>query len=510
MPEKPRDNAQPRANPQPPEVVQTSDGGASGHAGATSHGRDLSKATSIRPVARLLSEPLAVWVVAGNGRISYASAACGRWLNVSPDQLVGRAGTAKADGSFADPVDALVFSLRPPLVTGRGPLPIGASSLAEISLAFVTSVRPSAVHSPQQPEARKTLFVPIPDDDAVAYLGIAGIGLRGEKGLADADFSLLIDAVRRQLAVEPRLLAAPVLIGESVWAIRLQKQIEAASLTTSHVTLHCPRGGGGEMLARQIHAKRPDARDDLIRVAGALMDAELFDAMTGGLVNQLLEDASTCAAVLILDLDQMPLDAQQRLALLLHNHGSRLRVFATTMVPSKELAGVLLSELAAQLGLIEISVPPLRERIEDLPAMAAALLHRRHAAGETSARQLGREALDRLVLYPWPENYEELDAAIRGAARQCNGETIRVEHLPLAMRSYGHVDSTTGESDQLAAKIIPLDQALADAERSYIKTALERAGGNRAAAARLLEISRGRLLRRIEQLGIEQSGNLDD
>lgn len=466
---------------------------------------EVTRGTSIRPLARLLTEPLAVWIVGANGRVIYVSAACGRWLGIQPELLLGRDGVPRPDGSFAEFADAVVFSLRP----HANATPVSSS---EPLHAFVQDVHPPAATGQTVPRARTTLFVPIPEDDfteantrqaiTFAFMAFAGVDLPPRSNFRNEDFSTLIAAVRKQLAAQPQLLTAPVMIGDSVWAVRLQRQVEAAAQTTTHVTLHCPRGGGGEMLARLIHIKRPAGQDNLLKVAGALMDAELFDAATGGLVNRMLDNSFESASMLISDLDQMPLDAQQRLALLLHNHGARLQVFATTMVLSKQLASVLLPELASQLGLIEITVPPLRDRIEDLPAMSAAMLHRRHVAGESSARQLGREALDRMVAYPWPGNYEELDAAIRGAARQCNGETIRVEHLPLAIRSFGQVESASVDSEQHAIKIVPLDRALADAERKYITAALRKAGGNRAAAARLLEISRGRLLRRIDQLEI--------
>ena len=479
---------------------------------------EVTRGSSIRPLARIFGEATAVWAFSGDGRLAFVSAGCARWLNASADDLVGRTGLPRADGSFAEPLDAVVFSLRPAL-----PPQSSASDIATRA-AFVSLVTPAAVTSQSQAEAtnasesRRTIFVPIADDSATAYLAIAGTELHREPELASAQFRALMDALQQQLAAEPRLLFTPLMLGGSVWAERLKRQVRMAAQSTAHVTIRCPQGGGGESLAKLIHSQRTASEKrtasdkrivrtrELIKVAGSLMDAELFDATTGGLVNQLLDDPSATAQLLVLDIDEMPHEAQERLALLLHNHGERLRVFVTTRLAASELTVKLLTDLASQLGLIEIYMPALSERIEDLPMMAAAMLQRRHAASETTARQIGRETLDRMILYPWPGNYEELDAAIRNAARQCRGETIHVEHLPLAIKSFGGQESSPADVEARNVKIVPLDQALADAERRFIQAALEKAGGNRAAAARLLDVSRGRLLRRIEQLGIDADG----
>lgn len=490
--------------PQEPRVTDAS--GTSG---------EVMRGSSIRPLSRLLGEASAVWAFGGDGRLSFLSAGCGRWLQAQPDELIGRSGVPLATGKFNDPIDAVIASLRPALPPASQ---TGSSSSSSFSKAFVAVVSPAAIPGQPLPEPRTTLFVPIPDDNSTAYLAFANVELHQEPTLASADFRALLNAVQQQLAAEPRLLFSPLTIGGSVWAERLKRQVRMAAQTMSHVTIRCPQGGGGEWLAQLIHYQSQTnqslvtkqqvhfGKRELIKVAGSLMDAELFDATTGGLVNQLLDDPTANACLLVLDLDQMPHEAQERLALLLHNHLDRVRVLSTTQLPASELAVKLLTDLASQLGMIEIYVPTLGERIEDLPMMATAMLQRRQSSGETSATQIARDALDRMILYPWPRNYEELDAAIRNAARQCRGETIHIEHLPLAIRSFGSTAAEGLVNEQKQTKIVPLDQALADAEKQFIELALERAGGNRAAAARLLEISRGRLLRRIEQLGIDDDG----
>ena len=142
-----------------------------------------------------------------------------------------------------------------------------------------------------------------------------------------------------------------------------------------------------------------------------------------------------------------------------------------------------------------IRVESLASRTEDIPLIASALVDTRHVSNVGPAERLNRAALDRLTLYPWPTNFEELDAAIRHAMSTCAGPAIGPEHLPLAIRSYRpHEPVPAKESlDQ------NLDQAMERFELRMIKSAIEAAGGNRSEAARRLGISRARLLRRLDE-----------
>ena len=130
------------------------------------------------------------------------------------------------------------------------------------------------------------------------------------------------------------------------------------------------------------------------------------------------------------------------------------------------------------------------------------MLDARHAAGEGTAERLTRAALDALVIYPWPNNFVELDQAIRHAVRRATGQSIGIEHLPLAIRSY-----RPGENPALAkSTAVSLDEAVERYELRLIHEALEAAGGNRAEASRRLGISRARLLRKIDDGSKQQSG----
>ena len=104
-------------------------------------------------------------------------------------------------------------------------------------------------------------------------------------------------------------------------------------------------------------------------------------------------------------------------------------------------------------------------------------------------------------IYPWPNNFVELDQAIRHAVRRATGQSIGIEHLPLAIRSY-----RPGEKPALASgAAVSLDDAVERYELRLINEALEAAGGNRAEASRRLGISRARLLRKIDDRSKQQA-----
>lgn len=487
------------------------------------------RGTSIRPLAKLFAGASPLWIFDHEGRIAYASAECGRWLGIDPQRLLGH-GTRSAEPSTSsadDFLERLATSMAPPAGVARG------------AVTAVTVRPPAASAEASPPAPRSVLFLPLGPaalpasdrssaGDGQVVLAVADLHFPERPENETVESRELLDEVARQLAASPTRAPLVITLGSTVAAQRLNHQIDAACAAFHHVTLVCPPGSPAEAIVRHIHASTPVpglsdagaargkaagiATGDgppppipLVPVDGPLMDAELFDATTGNLINQLVEGDASAAALLVHHIDQMPGDAQARLELLIHNHPHRLRLFATTTGPTAEVSRTLLPALAALIGTFELRIPPLSERIEDIPQLAAALLERRRHDGETRAEKLGRDAIDRLVLYPWPGNFEELAAAIRSAARECRGETVRVEHLPLAIRSFGSPRPATLRPTEKQPRAVPLDQALERLEGELIRRALDHSGGNRAAAARQLGISRPRLLRRIDQLGVDRA-----
>lgn len=487
---------------------------------------DGSRGPSVRPLGRAFAATVPLWIISPEGRLIYVSPALGMWLQIAPAKLVDRSvypgnadrvvpsGTTPAP---ADPLDLVARALAPPI---RSP-----------EHASCVWVHPPLEHDSQvTAEPRETTFVPLPLEEhgAPYVLAIASRLLVTENAPQPATQKWM-NWLRAHLAAEPRHGQAPLVMGESVWALRLRSQITLAVANPStHVLLFGPRGSGCLSIAQRIygsesHTEKPSAhpstthlstpsRDGsttqsniapMVRVAGPLMDAELFEATTGDVVRRYLESTSHRAGIIIEEIDQMPLDAQQRLIQLIEHCGNTLRVFATSALSPPELTERLHPTLLAHLSGLEICVPPLANRTEDIPILASALLQRRHLAGETPSHQLSRDLLDRLINYPWPGNFDELVDAIRFAARQSMGHSLQWEHLPIAIRTYGAISDAAPAVAPKPQNWLPLDQALENFESEQIFRALQQTTGNRAAAARLLQISRPRLLRRIEQLNIQ-------
>jgi DNA-binding NtrC family response regulator len=180
--------------------------------------------------------------------------------------------------------------------------------------------------------------------------------------------------------------------------------------------------------------------------------------------------------------------------------GSGPRLLAGTALDLSEevRAGRLLERLHAWLSTLVIALPPLRQRLPDLPELVDRLLVR---AREEDGRSVvvAPSAGDLLRSYPWPGNVSELYAVLQSARRRATGERIEASHLPAAIRQAVRLDQTPGA---VPDRVVVLDRVLEEAERRLIQGALRRAQGNKSRAAELLAISRPRLLRRMEVLGI--------
>jgi DNA-binding NtrC family response regulator len=145
-------------------------------------------------------------------------------------------------------------------------------------------------------------------------------------------------------------------------------------------------------------------------------------------------------------------------------------------------------DLLFRLNVVEVHLPPLRERREDIPPLAAHFLHR-------SAQRYGKrlegfhpEALQALIAYPWPGNVRELEHAVERAVLLTGGPQVGAEDLALRGR--------------VPASMALEEMSLEDAERLLIRKALERHDGNVSHAAEALGLSRSALYRRLERFGL--------
>ena len=154
--------------------------------------------------------------------------------------------------------------------------------------------------------------------------------------------------------------------------------------------------------------------------------------------------------------------------------------------------------LALALSTLEIALPPLAERRQDIPFLAQQFIEDANAAGARQLSGLTTEALDQLCALPWQGDTDELAEVIQQACQAADGPRIEVGDLPKRVRL---LTSAAAHPPPAPDEIIRLDEFLAEIEGELIRRALDRAQGNKAKAARLLGVNRARLLRKLDQVG---------
>jgi DNA-binding NtrC family response regulator len=202
-----------------------------------------------------------------------------------------------------------------------------------------------------------------------------------------------------------------------------------------------------------------------------------------------------------LEVDQLPPDAQMTLSGILNIGELGVRTVATARRSLTDLAaqGKFRDDLAFALSTLEIRVPPLADRLADLPLLAQFFLERCNAEGGKQLSGFTAEALDQLAAYPWPENVDELADVVQASCEAAAGPLVQPGDLPEKIRAAAGADSHPFRSDDTI--VMPL--FLAEIEKELLQRALRRARGNKAKAARLVGLTRARFLRRLQHFGIE-------
>jgi DNA-binding NtrC family response regulator len=260
-------------------------------------------------------------------------------------------------------------------------------------------------------------------------------------------------------------------------------------------------GTGKETLARAVHHHGPDAERafaslDCRRLPAAALAAVLSGGTPG------------LGAVYLREPAALPRELQLRLCDWAGRPDGPRLLAGTRADPAAEVRdGRLLEDLACLLGTLVIEVPPLRERIDDLPLLAEQMLARACEGRDRKVPAVGSDAWDVLRGHAWPGNLRELyrvlaAAAGRVAAGRATGDWVTAADVPARLRQAHALAAVPGRP---AGKSPPLDYLLEQAERRLIELALRRAGGNKTKAAQELGIWRPRLLRRMEALGVRDT-----
>jgi DNA-binding NtrC family response regulator len=204
--------------------------------------------------------------------------------------------------------------------------------------------------------------------------------------------------------------------------------------------------------------------------------------------------------LLLLEVDQLPLDAQAELAGFLALPGFELYTIATSQDSLFELASHerFRADLAHALSTLTIEIPPLSARPQDIPLLCQCLVERFNAQGGRQLSGFTSEALDELAAYPWPENVDELADVVNLACEASDGPFVDAGQLPEKIRWSQKAVAHPRREEQP----IVLAQLLEEIERELMVRALKRAKGNKTKAAKLLGVTRARFLRRLEHFGL--------
>jgi DNA-binding NtrC family response regulator len=337
---------------------------------------------------------------------------------------------------------------------------------------------------------------------------------RIDKALAERALLRENENLRRQLRERYGMAG---LIAQSPAMTTVLDLVERVAPTDATLLIQGESGTGKEVIARAVHHAGPRAARPFVAVnCGAvpetLLESELFGhmrgAFTGAVASKpgLFEEANG-GALFLDEIGEMPAALQVKLLRVLQSGEIRrlgttqsltidVRVLAATHrdLPEMIRQGTFREDLFYRLNVIQLVVPPLRERREDIPALAEHFLER---AAEKLKRdlRLSVHAVERLLRYPWPGNVRELENAIERAAILAREATVSPDDLP------PHVSAglNLGPSPDLPPQI-----TLADVERNHILQTLERFGGNHSSTAEALGIGRTTLWRKLKEYGIER------
>ena len=318
------------------------------------------------------------------------------------------------------------------------------------------------------------------------------------------------------------------IIGRSPAIVEVYKTVAKVAPTKSTVLIVGESGTGKELVARAIHQHSPRSSQRFLAIdCGALpetlLESELFGHVRGSFTGAIADkkglfeeaDGTTCFLDEIGDISP---NLQAKLLRVLQEGEVRrigsqrwtrieTRVVAATNKDLEALvrAGAFREDLYYRLNVVTIDLPPLRQRVEDIPTLARHFLRRAAQANGTRMTGITDNAMNLLCAYEWPGNIRELENVIERAATLSNERLLTVEDLPIAIRDA----KNTQILNRVAAGVNGVfadAPSLEEVKRRYIRHVIVSTHGNLSRAAAILDVDRRSLYRMIERLQIEVPG----
>ena len=382
-------------------------------------------------------------------------------------------------------------------------------------------------------------------------LGFLGVGSFRDDAFSEADQELLghianqiaiavenalayreIETLKNTLASEKLYLEEEIksefnfaeIVGQSAALKRILRQVETVAPTDSAVLLFGETGTGKELIARAIHDLSGRRERTLVKLNCAaiptgLLESELFGhekgAFTGAIAQRIGRFELAHKGTLLLDeIGEIPLELQPKLLRVLQEHeferlgssrtiktDARLVAATNCDLPQMVAEKKFRSDLFYRLNVFPINIPPLRERVDDIPLLAGYFTQKHALRMNKRIKTIDKQTVDALSAYQWPGNVRELENFVERAVILTTGSELQAPLAELAVSSNG---------DKVPPPVVATGAAgpvsLADAERAHIEEILRQTRGvigGKGGAAELLGLPISTLRNRMKKLGLK-------
>ncbi len=308
------------------------------------------------------------------------------------------------------------------------------------------------------------------------------------------------------------------IIGESETMEKVYKMVDRVSSATSNVLITGDSGTGKELVARAIHfhgdrAKKPFLAINCGAIPDDLVESELFGHKKGAFTGADSDKdgifiAANGGTVFLDEVAEIPLNLQVNLLRVIQQRevkpvGSNQTLSFNTRIiaaTNKDLEaeveeGNFRDDLFYRLNVVEISLPTLQQRREDIPLLAHHFLKKYNKELKRNLKGISSEAMSAMMTYEWKGQVRELENVIERAVLLSDNEYLMPEDLP------GSIQNVSG-SEEIDINTEKLEGAVQGFEKHHIQSMLKRTDGNKSEAARLLGIDPSTLYRKMERLGL--------
>lgn len=348
------------------------------------------------------------------------------------------------------------------------------------------------------------------------------IDLKMLRGLVDSALKVASTPIQQANKTQQKLL------GESTAMQSLREKIDKLARSQAPVYLRGESGVGKELVAKQIHELGPRSSKNFVPVnCGAipteLMESEFFGHIKGSFTGAVsdkegLFQAANGGTLFLDEIAELPIHMQVKLLRAIQEKAIKpvggqkeipvdIRLLSAT---HKDLAkeveeGNFRQDLYYRINVIELIIPPLRDRISDLPILCEFMLKKISDQNGDNSYKISNNAIEKLQDYAFPGNIRELENLLERAATLCEGHEIDAKDLDIPESSPASSDSTQSDADEssISLSVDQLEDYLIQKERKAIIAALEKTRWNKTAAAKLLGITFRQLRYRLQKLELE-------